>query len=573
MQKMKTALFLVLALCASLFGETDHEVVVFLGTECPMARLYANRLNEMSERYPSVKFRAVNASEQDSEAEVAEFGKLLRFPVSKDDALAHKLGATRSPEAFLLQHGRVVYSGRIDDQYTPGSNMSKPTRHDLEEALKESLEGKRVSVPHTEATGCRLSIPEAAAGEITYQDVAPIFHKRCAECHRPGQVAPFSLLTYQDTVGWGQTIREVITQGRMPPWHADPRHGKFANDRSLTSEERDTLLAWIDAGSPRGDAEPSPPTFHEGWSIRADKVLTTPDYNVPAEGVLDYVEFPLDTGFTQDTWVQGVELRAGNKRVVHHINVYLRPKGAKKGSLYLNSMSDFYLAMMVPGNAVTEWPSGIAKVIPAGWQIVLSIHYQPNGAPQTDRSSIALQLADASAVKQQAATRLVLHEGAPLPSNEITTITKTWTLEDDFTLYALYPHMHLRGKSMRLEADGEILLDVPRYDFNWQTRYVLAEPLRLKKGTLVRCTAVYDNTSANPNNPDPNVAVEWGTQSTDEMFQAGFEVVRTHEDRLAQSRGQYVLIVGIGIGAAFLLRKRLGSVLSGPNRTGRVRSA
>jgi hypothetical protein len=527
-----------------------------------MARLYANRLNTLSERYPQVKFRVANASQQDSESEVVEFGKLFHFPASKDYVLARRLGATRSPEAFLLAKGKVVYSGRIDDQYTPGANKSKPTRNDLEEAIKETLAGKPVSVPNTKATGCHLSIPD-----VTFKDVAPILHKHCAECHRPGQVAPFSLLTWQDTVGWGKTIREVVSQGRMPPWHADPKHGKFANDRSLSSTERDTLFTWIDAGSPRGDTEPSPPTFREGWAIRADKVLKTPGYKVPAEGVLDYVEFPIDTGFTKDTWVQAVEIQAGNKGVVHHINVYLRPKGAESGVIYLNGMSDFYLAMMVPGNSVTNWPPGVAKLIPAGWQIVLSVHYQPNGRPQDDVSTIALELA--SDVRQQAATRLVQHQGPPLPAHEVTTISETWKLEDDFTLYALYPHMHLRGRSMRFEADGEVLLNVPHYDFNWQTRYVLAEPKLLKKGSVVRCTAIYDNTSGNPNNPDPSAAVKWNKQSTDEMFQAGFEVVRTHEDRFAENRNRNAIAIGIVLSVVFLLRRRLAGLFLGEVRLAR----
>ena len=227
-------------------------------------------------------------------------------------------------------------------------------------------------------------------------------------------------------------------------------------------------------------------------------------------------------------------------------------------------MSDYYLAMMVPGNSVTNWPPGVAKLIPAGWQIVLSVHYQPNGTPQDDVSSIALELA--SDVRQQAATRLVQHQGAPLPANEVTTISETWRLEDDFTLYALYPHMHRRGRSMRFETDGEVLLNVPHYDFNWQARYVLAEPKPLKKGTVVRCTAVYDNTSGNPNNPDPSAAVKWNKQSTDEMFQAGFEVVRTHEDRFAENRNRNAIAVGIVLGMAFLLRRRLGGLFLGQVR-------
>lgn len=539
----------------------DYEVVVFLGTDCPLAKLYASRLNDLSQRYPQIHFRAVNASQQDSEGEIASFGKLLRFSYTKDYQLARELAASRSPEAFLLHHGRVVYSGRIDDQYVPGANKSKPTRHGLQEAIQEVLSGQTVSVPRTEATGCYLSMPEETAGEVTYQEVAPILHKRCAPCHRPGQVAPFSLLTYEDTVGWGKTMREVVSQGRMPPWHADPEFGKFSNDRSLSAEERALLFAWLDAGSPRGNSEPSPPTFPAGWSIRADRVFTmAAPFHVPAEGVLEYQEFALDPEFREDAWIQAVEVQPGNRAIVHHINVYVRPRGTQKGSIFLGSMGDFYLAMTVPGNAVTSWPNGIAKVIPAGWEIVLSVHYQPIGTPQSDRSSIALELADPRTVRQQAATRLLLHAGNPLPANKLSPITVTWKLEEDYTLYALYPHMHLRGKSMRFEADGEILLSVPHYDFNWQHRYVLAQPKHLPQGTVIRCTAVYDNTSANPNNPDPNVAVQWGTQSTDEMFQAGFEIVRTNEDRVRETRASFysLLVSSLGIAAAgaFLIGKR-----------------
>jgi hypothetical protein len=284
-------------------------------------------------------------------------------------------------------------------------------------------------------------------------------------------------------------------------------------------------------------------------------------FQVPAEGVLDYQEFPLDPGFSEDTWIQAVEVQPGNRAVVHHINVYLRPRGAPKGSLYLNRMADFYLAMAVPGNTVTTWPSGIAKVIPAGWEVVLSVHYQPNGTSQSDRSSIALQLADPRTVRQQVATRLLQHAGEPLPANKLTPITVSWTLDENYTLYALYPHMHLRGKSMEFEADDEILLSVPRYDFNWQHRYVLAEPMRLLKGTVIRCTAVYDNTSANPNNPDHSSEVRWGTQSTDEMFQGALEIVRTNEDRVAEAgatfRSNLASTLGIIIASGFLLWKRL----------------
>jgi hypothetical protein len=256
-------------------------------------------------------------------------------------------------------------------------------------------------------------------------------------------------------------------------------------------------------------------------------------FTVPAEGSLDYQEFALDPGFNQDTWIQAVEVRPGNPSVVHHVNVFLRPKGAAKETIYYNAMRDVFFTVLVPGNSATIWPAGIAKVVPAGWEIVLSIHYQPNGQPQTDQTSIGLQLADVSTIRQQAATRAMLKEDIVIPPNSTTTLTSEWTLEDDFTLFALMPHMHLRGRSMRVEADGEVLLNVPNFDFNWQHRYVLAEPKRLKKGTTIIAKAEFDNTVTNPNNPDPSATVRTGNQSTDEMFQLNLDIARTAEDRLA----------------------------------------
>ncbi|MEX2027323.1 MAG: hypothetical protein WEH44_08475, partial [Pirellulaceae bacterium] len=231
--------------------------------------------------------------------------------------------------------------------------------------------------------------------------------------------------------------------------------------------------------------------------------------------------------------IAGAEIRPGNRAVIHHVSAYLRPNGGKKNTLYTTASKDYCLTGMVPGSSPMRLPSGLAKLIAPGWDIVLSVHYQPNGMPQEDRTSIALELADPRAVRQQLVTRSFMNMDIVLPPNQITEQRVSWTLEDDYTLHVLYPHMHVRGKSMRFEADGEILLNVQPYDFNWQNGYVLSEPRRLAKGTTITCIARFDNTAGNPNNPDPNQTVRWGDQSTDEMLQATFEVTRTHEDRLA----------------------------------------
>ena len=557
------------------FDEFPLLAVTFLGVECPLARVYANRLNELVAAYGprGVAFMAVDSNAHDDPQEIAAFARHLEFPMLRDQQgkLADQLGATRSPETFLLDgERRVIYRGRIDDQYEPGVHgRSAPTRCDLDEAIQEALANRPITVSSTTVVGCLLDRgptqvdPLATSGEhpVSYaRDVAEILDAHCAECHRPGAAAPFSLLNYEDAAAWSATIREVVDQRRMPPWGV--RGGDFVNDRSLSNVERQTLFAWIDAGSPVGDLaqRPIPPEFADGWSIRADRVLTMQKpFEVPAEGVLDYQEFPIDPGFTHDAWVNAVEIRPGCPSVVHHINVYVKPRHALKDELFINSLGDYYLAMTVPGNTITTMPPGTAKRIPAGWQIVLSVHYVPNGVSQRDRSSVALSLCDASSVRQELATRALLDDHLVIGPHERKVVTHTWTCEDDFTLFALYPHMHLRGSSMLFEAsypDGrrEVLLDVDRYDFTWQYRYVLRTPTQLPRGTVVTATAVYDNTAQNKNNPDPAATVRAGRQTTDEMFQACFEICRTHENRLAAgprwllAAGWTVIVAAAAIG-------------------------
>jgi hypothetical protein len=545
----------VVALAPESGAPARIEVVVVLAPHCPLARLYANRLNELAERYPQIDFRGISANEQDSEG-IAEFGGRLRFAFRQDPETLARLAATRSPEAFLLVKGEVVYQGRIDDQYTPGTNRSQPTRRDLEEAIGEVLAGRSVSVPKTAPAGCLISVPKQPTGEITFEHVAPIFYGRCAVCHRPGEVAPFPLLTRRDAVNWKDMIREVVESGRMPPWHADPRYGKFSNDRSLTEREKELLIRWIDAGAPAGDKQIPPPVFKGGWSIRPDIVLTMREpFHVPAEGVLDYQDFVVQR-FAEETWVRAVEIRPGNRAVVHHITALTRPAGGDPNLQYLDAAKDEYFAIMGPGNAVTVWPAGVAKVIPAGWELVLQVHYQPNGTAQIDQSSIGLALADRSTVRRRAATRPMIKPDIHLPPHTVTTLTNVWRLEEDTTMLSLVPHMHLRGRSMRVEADGEVLLHVPHYDFNWQHRYIFAEPKALPRGTVITATAVFDNTASNPNNPDPSAWVRLGKQSADEMFQLNWDTIKTREDRLTTALHRTFLIAA-ALCASLLLVARV----------------
>jgi mono/diheme cytochrome c family protein len=414
--------------------------------------------------------------------------------------VADSLGATRSPEVFLLDAQReIVYRGRIDDQYSPGIHgRAAPTRRDLEEAIVASLESRPIAVAETEPVGCYLDLAadHVSSEVVTYAtDIAPIFDAHCARCHRPGEAAPFSLLTFEDALAWRDTIRQVVDERRMPPWGVVGGH--FVNDPSLDEHERATILAWLGAGCPPGNPadRPAPPRFSGDWSIRPDRELTMPAaFVVPKEGVLDYQQFTIDPKFSQDMWIQAVEIRPGNRSVVHHVNVYAKPKRARADELFINNLGDYYLAMAVPGNTITAFPEGTAKLIPAGWNIVLEVHYVPNGTEQVDRTSLALTLADRSAVRKQMATRAILDDGLVIGPREKKIVAHTWVLDDDYTLFALYPHMHLRGRSMVFEAlysDGrrEELLNVAEYDFAWQYRYVLATPKNLPRGTTITATA------------------------------------------------------------------------------------
>ncbi len=571
-------------------------VVVFLGADCPLAKLYAPRLSELARTYASqgVAFVAINSNQHESPADLARYARqhAISFPVLKDpgNVIADRFGAKRSPETFILDQRRVVrYQGRIDDQYTVSAQRSSPTRRDLAVALEELLAGKRVSVPLTEAAGCPISRVKGdpSAPSVTWcKDVAPIVQRRCVACHRPGQVAPFSLTDYGEASGWAAAIREVIDEGRMPPWSADPRHGRFANDPRLTAQEKQILFAWIDAGCPEGEPRDLPPprTFPTEWSIPApDLVLTMPEpFTVPAEGVIEYQYFAVDPGLREDRWIQAAEILPGNKAVVHHCNIFLQPPGVTdpKALPEAGPSGSFCLTMMAPGTPPLLLPEGRAKRLPAGWRIVFVIHYVSIGSVQRDQTRLALKFADPATVKQEVVTKIMVDPDLRIPPQTAHhEVSQMWEIERPVLLLSLFPHMHLRGKSFRytaISADGteEILLDIPRYDFNWQHRYVLAEPKLLPAGTRLRCTAVYDNSADNPANPDPSATVRAGPQTWDEMFNGYFDVVLADQDlqreaawpnqlwRSAQAvcrpPGALLMLV---IGGIFLGRRKLAAWL------------
>jgi hypothetical protein len=419
--------------------------------------------------------------------------------------------------------------------------------------------------------------------EITFsKDVAPIFYQHCAECHRPNDMAPFSVLTYKDVLPWVESIREKVAAREMPPWHADSRYGEFLNDRRLSTAEIEKITTWVGQGAREGNPEdlPPEPKLVRGWKMgKPDYVLAmSEEYTIEAHAPDSYVYVTFPTKFKEDTWVQAAEILPGNKRIVHHVIAHvLTPEalasGAKRsnaefpqaeneptifykqgslsrvkmdapviddganapngGSLFKRRTDDggggysMLLASYAPGKGPDVYPGGTAKRIPAGSTILLQIHYSSfHGAiktPQKDRTIVGLIFAKTPPEKR-AVTFTVPNQFFKIPAGAVNhRVTAAYTFDREVQLISYMPHMHLRGKDMKYEVvfpDGrrQTLLWVPKFDFNWQTVYRLKDAIMIPKGTRIIVTAHFDNSAKNKHNPDPTKVVRWGDPSYDEMM-------------------------------------------------------
>jgi hypothetical protein len=419
----------------------------------------------------------------------------------------------------------------------------------------------------------------AGAEVVTYsKDVAPILNGNCVSCHRPGDIAPMSFTSYKEVRPWARSIREKVITREMPPWHADPQHGSFVNDRRLTNPQIDTIVAWVDQGAREGNPRDLPvaPAFVEGWRIgKPDVLLEMPEeYTLAAEGPDEYKYFRIQTGFKEDVWIQAAEARPGNRRIVHHIIAFIvRPKPKVENSFFkptpemmeqLKKRVIFYedgslirvkpetpvsndgcampmggagifmdgtgqedfgnlLCGQAPGRDPDVWPAGVAKKIPAGAEILLQVHYARTGKVEKDRSTVGLVLAKTEPERQLITWPIQNFYFSIPPGAENHEVSSCYTFKEDARLVSLMPHMHLRGKDMTIRAfypDGrvETLLSVPRYSFSWQTTYYLKKPLPIPRGTRIQCIAHFDNSTKNKYNPDATKSVRFGDPTYDEMM-------------------------------------------------------
>jgi len=395
-------------------------------------------------------------------------------------------------------------------------------------------------------------MPEGPAPTFT-KDVAPILAKHCQTCHRPGEAGPFSMLTYEDTKPWAGLIKHAVTQKIMPPWFADPQYGHFSNERRLSAEEIRTLVQWVNAGAQKGDPKDMPPVpanFVEGWGIsKPDVIFELPrPFSIPEQGMMEYKYVIVPTGFKKDTWVQQIEVRPTDRSVVHHIIAYLREPGSnyfkdmKAGVFFeapppkqdektdTSALPSDFLVGYAPGQPAEILQPGQGKLIKAGTDIVFEVHYTPNGKATTDRTRLGLVFAKETP-KERVLTMSVVNGKFKIPPGDPNyRVDGSWEALRDVKLAGLHPHMHGRGKDFDYRLvfpDGhtEKILNVPVYNWHWQLWYNLAEPISLPKGTKIECTAHFDNSANNPENPDPTKTVIWGQQSWDEMMVGFFNVI------------------------------------------------
>jgi len=399
----------------------------------------------------------------------------------------------------------------------------------------------------------RSSVDPPSTSPTFYRDILPILQQHCQRCHRPGEIAPMPLVTYDQVKSWTRLMNQDVHSRRMPPWFADPCCGHFANDPSLTEEQIASIGAWVDAKAPAGDPgdAPPPPHWAEGWNIaEPDQVLRMPKpVAVPASGDVEYTYEIVPTNFTQDKWVQMSEIRPSSRPYVHHAVVYIRPpdsqwlRGAPLNTPFTaSSLNDpalrhqahettsDLLLVYAPGSSPDQWPDDMAKLISAHSDLVFQMHYTTNGQAGEDQTSVGLVFSKHEPKERVLTLQLANdHDPIPIPPNtDNYRVEVHGTLPHDATLLSFFPHMHLRGKRFEYnlvhpDHTTETFLRV-NYDFYWQLSYRLAQPLPVKGGTVLQAIAWYDNSSNNAHNPDPDSPVTWGDQTYNEMMVGFFDV-------------------------------------------------
>lgn len=544
-------------------SQNDRGVIrcfVFLSTTCPISNSYIPELNRLSKWLPkNVELFGVvsnaNTTRQQAISHFKEYGS--EFPILFDSSqlLRHVLQPTHVPEAFVIATNEsVYYRGAIDNAYESlGRRRANVQQHFLMDAITSATSRTPLSVSRTKPIGCVIPRTPAENSQprsvVSYtRDIAPIIQSRCQSCHRPGQVAPFPLTNFDETVANAPMLAEVTKQRIMPPWiPGNTGNHRFVGERWLTDLELELIQQWVNSNCPRGNDEDMPPTpvFAEGWQLgQPDLILKMPSaFTVPADGPDLFQNFVIPVDIPSDKLVAAVEFHPGNKRVVHHAVLFLDDKGqARKLDKATPEIgySNFGGPGFIPSGALGGWsvgntarrlPNDMGRYLKKGSDLVVQVHYHPTGKPEQDQSEIGIFFVDkpvAESLKGPAklvgSIWMANYEMDIPPGEDNYLRSTTYTLPKDVVMVGIVPHMHLLGKAMHVSAthpDGstQTLIDIPSWNYNWQDEYYFEKPFKLVAGTTLVVDATFDNSASNPSNPSsPPKRVTWGEETTDEML-------------------------------------------------------
>jgi len=548
------------------YSDAPAIVVMTQGNGCPIVRNAVPAYRQVRDNYQEqgVKFFLLNSNLQDNKTtiakEVADFGFDIPVLVDENQLVGESLNVTRTAEVFVIdpKSRKIVYHGPVDDRLTYQNQKAKAEFSYLSDALDAVIAGETVKISQVDAPGCIVNFPERDNKErhtnISYHDtIAPILEERCVECHQVGGIGPWAMTSYDMIKGFSPMIREVIRTDRMPPWHSDPNIGSFLHDRSLTSKEIKTLVHWIEAGSPRGegyDPLADPRESLPDWPLGVpDLILTVPSFDVPATGVVDYqrpyVVNPLEEG----KWLRASTVKVGSRESVHHVLTgYLKeiPKSGQSNEVRWGASVGGY-AVGAESMIARE---GLGTYIPAGGAIGLQMHYTPFGREVTDTTQIGLYFYN-KRPPRMLRNSVIMDFSIEIPP-EKANHAETAYLEfpKDAELFYAFPHAHYRGQSSTLAIrypDGreEMILSLPKYDFNWQRAYEFKDPIKVPAGAKLIARYTYDNSTQNAANPDPSKKIVWGDQSFEEMLYTAISY-RWTDETSADQKGEYQELLNAG---------------------------
>ncbi len=548
-----------------LFYRANAPAVVIMtqGNGCPIVRNAMPELHRLRDEYADagVEFLMMNSNLQDSRdevaAEAAEYG--IDIPIMMDDQqlIGESLGVDRTAEVFVLdpaQGFKIVYHGPLDDRLTYERQKAEPENRYLQDVLAAMVAGEPVTTePPALTPGCLVNFPErknkAMHADISYsEDVAPILRSKCVECHQEGGIGPWAMTDYETIAGWAPMMRQVIRTDRMPPWHADPHIGEWKNDRSLSPEQIKTLVHWIEAGAPRGNG-PDPLAALNlkapEWPLgEPDLILDLPEQKVPATGIVDYTYPVIANPLTEDKWIKATTVKVGSRETVHHVLSGYIPEMPEDGKGYASRWVTHTGGYAVGAESNVQ-PENSGSPLPAGGVIGFQMHYTPYGKEAVDKTQIGFYFHDETPELINRNSTVIDVSIVIPPNTENHKETAYVEFPEDAVLIDLFPHAHYRGRSSNTRIrypDGteEMLISLPKYDFNWQRAYEFKEPVEVPKGSLLITDTYYDNSSLNPANPDPDKTIVWGEQSHEEMLYTNF-VYRWKTETTSNRQDEYTV--------------------------------